>query len=131
MFDINKYGMITMNRGDSWQTEIFVNIGTELQPIGYHLDEGEYVYFGVMEPNQPFEHALIRKRIDMSSASEDMPTGYYNIGFEVEDTEFLMPGHYYYEVKLLRKRKDSEGVVIEDKFDVDTIIPKTKFVIYE
>ena len=106
MFDINKYGMITMNRGDSWQTEIFVNIGTELQPIGYHLDEGEYVYFGVMEPNQPFEHALIRKRIDMSSASEDMPTGYYNIGFEVEDTEFLMPGHYYYEVKLLRKRKD-------------------------
>jgi len=129
MFDINKYGMITMNRGDTWNTQIFVNVGTELVPIGYTLKDNEYVYFGVMEPNQSFEHALIRKRIDKNDAVVDekgeLEVGYYNIGFKVEDTEFLMPGHYYYEVKLLRHDEDTGENL------VDTIIPKTKFVIYE
>ena len=123
MFDINRYGMITMNRGDTWDTEIYVNVGTELQPIPYTLKEDEYVYFGVMEPNQPFEFALIRKRISREDACED--TGFYRIKFDVKDTECLMPGRYYYEVKLLRKDEETG----DDK--VDTIIPRTKFVIYE
>lgn len=130
MFDINRYGMITMNRGDTWDTQIFVNIGTELLPWPYQLGINDYVYFGVMEPNQPFEHALIRKRIDKDdnidpATGEPLDAGYYNIKFDVKDTEFLMPGTYYYEVKLLRHNETTD----EDK--VDTIIPKTKFVIYE
>lgn len=124
MFDISRNGIITMSRGDTWKTEIFVNVGTELVPIGYTLKENEYLYFGLMEPNQPFEVALIRKRIDRTAVVEG-DAGYYKINFEVEDTEHLLPGTYYYEVKLLRIDEDTGGNLI------DTIIPRTKFVIYE
>lgn len=123
MFDITRNGIITMNRGDTWKTKIYVNVGTELDPQPCTLGSNDFIYFGVMEPNQPFDFALVRKKYDESSAAED--EGWYNIGFDVEDTENLLPGTYYYEVKLLRARDGS------DKVDVDTIIPRTKFVIYE
>ena len=128
MFDISRNGIITMSRGDTWETEIFVNLGTELLPWGYDLQEGEYLYFGVMEPNQPFEIALIRKRIDMNDKGDGQ--GYYKIRFESKDTIALLPGNYYYEVKLQHFKKDaSTGEILGT--DVDTIIPRTKFVIYE
>ena len=127
MFDITRNGIITMNRGDTWKTKIYVNVGTELDPHGYPLKSNDYLYFGVMEPNQPFDRALIRKRYDASSAvgPSEEDEGWYWIEFDVEDTEKVLPGTYYYEVKLLRARDDP------DKVDIDTIIPKTKFVIYE
>ena len=130
MFDITRNGIITMNRGDTWETEIFVNLGTTLDPHGYSLKEDEYLYFGVMEPNQPFDVALIRKRYDMNDATPGEPDGYYTIRFEIEDTVKLLPGAYYYEVKLKHFRRDKQtGEIIGT--DVDTIIPRTKFVIYE
>jgi len=124
MFDISRNGIITMSRGDTWSTQIFVNLGTELVPIGYDLKEGEYLYFGLMEPHQPFEFALVRKRLDASDkVGED--AGYYEIRFDSKDTVALLPGTYYYEVKLARI-EDETGKEL-----IDTIIPRTKFVIYE
>ena len=130
MFDITRNGIITMNRGDTWKTEIFVNLGTTLDPYGYPLGDNDYLYFGVMEPNQPFDFALIRKRYDKTDATPGEPDGYYTIRFDVEDTEKLLPGSYYYEVKLLREELDDQQEPT-GKYLVDTIIPRTKFVIYE
>lgn len=128
MFDISRNGIITMARGDTWTTQIFVNLGTELVPYGYELQEGEYLYFGVMEPNRPFEVALIRKRYDMTDATPDAIKGTYDVRFESKDTVALLPGTYYYEVKLKRLIKNGDLIVGEE---IDTIIPRTKFVIYE
>lgn len=134
MFDITRNGIITMNRGDTWNTEIFVNLGTTLDPQPGTLGPNDFIYFGVMEPNQPFDFALVRKRYDESDAAKDeeghVKQGFYKIRFDVEDTEKLLPGTYYYEVKLLREELDDEQVPT-GKYLVDTIIPRTKFVIYE
>lgn len=129
MFDINRNGIITMNRGDSWNTEIYVNVGTSLQPEPCVLGDEDYIYFGVMEPNQPFEFALIRKRFGKDDAGES-GAGFYKIWFTSKDTVALLPGTYYYEVKVKRVVRDEDsGEIVEEK--IDTIIPKTKFVIYE
>ena len=134
MFNINSNnGMIVMTRADTWETSIFVNIGTKIDPVAYELKDEDILYFGVMEPNQPFDDALICKKItkkdiahedDEKESSAEMP-GYYNIKFKSEDTEYLLPGLYYYEIKLLRPGQDGES----DK--IDTIVRKTKFIIME
>lgn len=123
MFHISKNGYITMSRGDTWSTQIFVNLGTELEPSGYALKENEYLYFGLMEPGQPFEFALIRKRFSAEDAVPDT-VGYYNISFDYKDTQELLPGVYYYQVKLQRFDEDGRELV-------DTIISKTKFIIVD
>ena len=114
MFDINGNGIITVSRGDSFTINTSINIGTLLVPVYYTLEEGDKVYFALMEPNQPFEHALVRKVFTKEDQDKDLDVV---MNFSSDDTEFLMPGVYYYMVKLQR------GDL------VDTIITKTKFVI--
>ena len=61
MVTISNNGFITLNRGDSFSVPLFINGGSELVPIRYSLSahpETE-IYFGVMEPGQPFENAII------------------------------------------------------------------------
>ena len=115
MFDISPNGIVIVNRGDTFSIDVFVNIGTLLFPIQYVLNEDDKVYFALMEPNQPFEHALIRKVFTKDNLDEGNNVV---MDFKPEDTEFLLPGLYYYQVKLVR----STG-------EVDTIIQKTKFII--
>ena len=126
MFDISKNGIITISRGDNFTLNTFINIGTQLEPIQYILKEEDKVYFALMEPHQPFEHALIRKVYTQEDEDED-----HNISmnFTSEDTEFLMPGNYYYMIKLARYIPSESGE--EEKYLVDTIISKTKFIIID
>lgn len=120
MFDISGNGIITLTRGDSFSLDVFVNLGTKLQPIQYVLQPGDKLYFALMEPNQSFEHALIRKEFTNENLDED---DYVVMDFSSEMTEFLMPGQYYYMIKLVR--------TIDDKQIVDTITSKTKFFIVD
>ena len=122
MFDISGNGIITLSRGDSFTLEVYVNLGTELEPVEYRLGYGDSLYFALMEPNQPFEHALIRKEYTQDDVNEE---GLVVMKFQAEDTEFLMPGNYYYMIKLARPGEESGEVL------VDTIISKTKFVIID
>ena len=39
MFEISNEGNITLNRGDSFKTPIFINKGTEIEPNRYELTE--------------------------------------------------------------------------------------------
>lgn len=127
MFDISNNGIISINRGDSFTLDVFINLGTCIEPIQYQLQPGDKVYFALMEPNQSFEHALMRREFTNVDLDED---DFVSMKFDSEQTEYLLPGTYYYTVKLARAEESSESGE-ETKYTVDTIIPKTKFVIIE
>lgn len=127
MFEISRNGIITINRGDSFSLDVFINVGSILEPIQYVLKPGDSVYFALCEPNQPFEHALIRREFTNADLDEDDKV---IMNFSPEQTEFLLPGTYYYTVKLRRLEKLGESGE-ENEYSVDTIISKTKFVIVE
>ena len=118
MFNISNNGIITVNRGDTFTLNVFVNVGTKLFPVQYVLQEGDNLYFALCEPNQPFEDALIRKVFTHTDVDEK---GNVVMKFDSEMAEFLLPGTYYYTIKLVKASDES----------VTTIITKTKFVIIE
>ena len=120
MFTIDQDNAIRMSRGDSLYFSVFLNTGTTLQPQRYTLGTGDILYFAVMEPNQKFENALIKK----SYTSEDKKNenGDTIIEFTPEDTENVISGMYYYTVKLQRFKD-------ETSYSVDTVIPKRRFII--
>ncbi len=123
MFNIAFNGIITVNRGDSFSFPLTINFGTSLDPLNYGLGELDKVYFAVMEPNQPFETALIKKvftRADVNENNEIM------IKFKPKDTLCVLPGKYYYQIKLQRFNSNDP-----EDYDVDTVIDKTQFFILE
>ena len=142
MLSISQNGIISMSKGDSWKTSIFINLGTALEPSPYNLEEGDHVYFGVMEPNQPFKDALVCKKLGAADRTpkageeedadgDGFVDGYVDLYFDGKDTEHLIPGIYYYEVKLLRPAADKGALERGITESVDTIIPRTKFIIME
>lgn len=123
MFNIAFNGIITVNRGDSFTLPLALNYGTNLDPYRYTLSDSCVVYFAVMEPNQPFEEALIRKRYTAEDADAD---GNIIIKFKPQDTQCVLPGKYYYQVKLQRFNSTNA-----EDYEVDTIVDKTLFYILE
>ena len=123
MFNIAFNGIITINRGDSFSFPLVLNMGTTLNPSKYFLDEHAFIYFAVMEPNQPFENALIKKKYTVHDVDE---YGNVLIKFRPQDTQCVLPGKYYYQVKLQRFNSDDP-----EDYEVDTVIDKTLFYITE
>ena len=118
--------IIVMTRGDTY--EFNLNMTDE---SGEYLLQGEDVlYFGIMDPGQPFEQALVRKRFTV----EDLDAiGTLSIVLDPEDTLDLLPGKYFYSVKLHMDHDELDynthlptGVRIDK---IVTIIGKTKFII--
>jgi len=126
MFEITNNDIIKINRGDSFSLNVFINVGTCIEPAQYVLQPNDRVYFALMEPNQPFEHALIRREFTVEDLDEDDNV---DMNFDSEQTEYLLPGTYYYMVKLVRKEETEDPEKLNTI--VDTIIPKTKFIISE
>lgn len=120
MFSINR-NIIQMNRGDDTDIVLQINTGTALRPIQCTIEEGEAVYFGVMSPNQKWEEAIIRKKLTSENVDED---GNIFLHLDSSDTENVMPGTYYYMVKAYIKDEHL------DKYVINTVINKTKFIIW-
>lgn len=116
MVEVNNVNIISVNRGDSFSVSLLINAGTELEPIPYHLKDEDKLYVGVMTTGSTFENALIKKRFN----KENMIGDNVIISFTPEDTVNLLPGKYYYQVKLLTS--DDE---------VNTVIGKTPFIIID
>lgn len=123
MFNISYNGIITVNRGDSFKIPLLLNLGTSLEPIRYSVNNTTFVYFAVMEPNQPFENALIRKKYTAADVDEN---GNIMIRFKPQDTQCVLPGKYYYQVKV-----QTVNPLDPDDYTVDTVIDKTLFFILE
>lgn len=122
MFNISNSGIVTVNRGDSFQFPITLNVGSSLDKSEYTLCDTDVLYLGIMEPNQPFETALIRKKFTFEDLDKD---NNIVIRFWPEDTVCVLPGKYYYQVKLQTIDQKT------GKYDVTTVIDKTLFYIQE
>lgn len=122
MFNISESGIVTVNRGDSFKFPITIQVGDILTPKRYELQPGDVLYLGIMEPNQPFEVAIVRKKL---TYEESVKQGSISFRFWPEDTSCLLPGKYYYQVKI--ETLDQET----NRLDVETVIEKTLFYIQE
>ena len=89
MFNVSYNGIITVNRGDSFTAVMALNAGNELNPIEYEMTPDSFVYFAVMEPNQPFEDAILKKKLDIDDMNDN---GDIVIQFKPQDTQCLLPG---------------------------------------
>lgn len=119
-------GIITMNRGDTFYMPLRINYGDKFNPKYYTLDpEKDTIFFALEEYNQPFEFALIRKTYDANDLDEE---GNVIIQFSSENTQYLLPGEYYYEIKLRHLENVNQD---DEKEFIDTIVPRRKFIILE
>lgn len=121
MFNISNNGIISITRGDSASAPLFLNQGTEYNPVRYRIKDLDAIYLAVMEPNQCFEHAILKQVYTRDNLNEE---GDVVIRFRPEDTENLIPGKYYYQIKAKFNRDDGQD-------DVNTVVQKTEFWIEE
>ena len=117
--------IITLTRGDTETITFKTNIGSGVEPKYYELTEKDILYFGLMEPNQKFEDAILKKRINYETFKHY--NNEYVLKFTSSDTEDLLPGTYYYQIKLFIE-SDPENYGNESIY---TIVPKTKFFILD
>lgn len=112
--------IIVLNRGDSYSFDL--TIADITNDGDYTLSNDDALYFGIMDPNQPFENALIKKKFTADDVNGD---GTITIDIKPDDTIDLIPGLYYYCIKL-------HQVNAEENIDnVYTVINKTKFIILD
>jgi len=121
VFYIADNGIIKLHAGDSGNFHFQINIGSTINPQPYALQANDKIYFSVMEPNQPFELGVLRKILTVDDLIDETTI---NIQFITEDTERLIPGIYYYEMKLVL-------IDNEENTHYYTICPKTKFYILD
>ena len=113
-------GIITMNRGDTFYMPLRINIGTKIAPTYYEITSADTIYFAIEEYNQPFEFALVRKMFTIEDKDEN---GDVIIKLKSDDTSHILPGEYFYEIKLRHDEENNEVI--------DTIVPRRKFIILE
>lgn len=116
MFRVGSTRIIEMTRGDSFMYPLFINMGTEMNPERYLLKAGDVVYFALMEPNQRFEDAILKKVYTVED--EETPEGDLIIKLDSSDTEHLLPGKYFYTIKM----QISDSIL-----PIQTIIDKKEF----
>lgn len=96
---MNEFGkIISLVRGDTLTQSIYLNQGTPLYPIRYTLSGEDKLYLAIMEPNQRFEDAILKKSFNANS--EKTGDGDLIITLNSSDTENLLPGLYYYTIKM-------------------------------
>lgn len=118
LYLIKKDKVITMNRGDYLSLKIELKSGKFPHEEKYSVQEDDIIFFGLMEPNQPFERAILKKELGYDDY--DIEGGTLKVVLNPEDTIELVPGTYYYQIKVLYR--DEAGIT-----HVDTVVQKTKF----
>lgn len=121
--------IIVMNRGDTYEFDLTISTEDDLG-ARYKLQGNDAIYFGIMDPGQPFEIALVRKKFTVNDTDAE---GNLSIVIHPEDTLDLYPGKYFYAIKLHQDHDEVNeetgeytGVHINK---VRTIINKTKLII--
>ena len=120
--------IIVITRGDSLEFKLApITLGEYLK---YELKGDDTLYFGLMDPGQPFEEALVRKvyTVDDFATIED-----FVLELDPEDTLDLLPGKYFYALKLHIDHTEAgtpETNYLPTEIDkVITLVNKTKFII--
>ena len=110
---------LKMNRGDSYSIPLTINEGTKLDFQQYQLRQFDKIYIGIMEPNQSFENAIIRKVITILSPTDEYGRPLFQL--EPIDTEYLLTGKYFIEIKIVQKQNNKDIVT--------TLLPLREFFI--
>lgn len=111
-------GFMCLHRGDTFKIPLIIKqCGIENYIQNYIQNHSNITfYFGLLESNQKFEDAVIRKILTSEDINEE---NNLILEFKSSDTEFLLPGKYYYTIKA------------ESDSGIDTVIPRTDFLILE
>ena len=125
MASLSKNKIITMNRADTFKFPFYIAIGSAVNYVLYDMVPGDKLYFAVLEPHQKWEDALIKKTYTYEDYDEENHREM--IRFDPEDTEYVKHEKYYYQVKLYRPSEN----VLDGYEAIDTLIPRTKFIILE
>ena len=127
MLTIDTNGIISINRGDTANIPIYINITQDkLTLVRYSLTENDVLYVCVAEPLQKWEDALIKKVYASDDLNENGDVVFH---LDTLDTEYLAPGIYCYEAKLVTY--DNRQVADRKILSVSTVVPRKKFVIVE
>ena len=97
---IERNDVITLTRGDYFERDFKFYNGKFPNEHPLILNEGDIIFFGLMDPHMHFEHALIKKEFNNESVSDK---GVFKLVLDSEDTLDLVAGTYYYSIKLLTK----------------------------
>ena len=122
---MTKNNMIVLNRGDTYEFDLTIDDDTSVDGR-YHIQGDDTIYFGIMDPHQSFEEALVKKRFTTDDADSN---GNLSIVIEPEDTLDLLPGLYYYSVKIHLQHENihpETGEILGFVDKVHTVINKTK-----
>ena len=117
MYTISRERIISMHRGDSFRVPLFINAGDKWHMVRYILSYDDEVCLSICEPDKPFERGIIRQiytKKDLNDKGDVM------VNIRSDETEDLVPGLYYLEIKV----KLTNGKIW-------TIFPKRKFYIDE
>ena len=117
---ISKLGILNLTRGDDCIFYGELRDGDNLDFERYIMHENDEIYFGIMEPNQPFENAIVRKKLGKANIKDD---NILVLEISSLDTINLIPGMYYYQFKLNR--------FTENGFKINTLNPKSLLYIEE
>lgn len=91
---------LEMTRGDTFVLPLPLNRGSREYFEKHELTDNEYIYIGIMKPNQPFENASIRCMLDKDSEKDSQ--GNCVMRLSSEHTVNMNPGKYYLTVKFVR-----------------------------
>ena len=108
MYQVLDNGIITLSRGDTFNYVFSLKDDIKGKPI--ELTEDDTIYFGICEPNQLWENAIVRKICEKLIVDNEY-TGEYKISLESIDTEYLYPGKYYYSIKLRQIDENDNEIV--------------------
>ena len=117
---VKKNNMISMIRGDSFRHKFKLETGRFPRKKKMVLNDGDLIYFGIMYPNDYFEHCIVKKECTIDDLNSE---GDLIVTLDPEDTVMLYPGTYYYEIKLLHSSS-------EDTY-LNTLVQKTRFTILD
>jgi len=149
VIDVKPNKIIKLYRGDTF--ELYFDIPT-WDYKEYQIKDNDNIYFGVMEPNTFFEDALIKKVYNEIVEEYETvnriqipiniykPTGdiiaikddknqiiKYCVKLTSEDTENVLPGIYYYSIKLHEEHLEDGKLIDRTR----TVIKNTKFIILD
>lgn len=116
MASISNNGIITLQRGDCFRAPIYINLGSKSFPEYYELNDYDTIYISICEPSKEFEDGIIKRVI--TKEQFDLEKHAWLI-LNSEDTVNLLPGTYYYEIK----------IKLYDNLSVFTVVPRRKFII--
>jgi len=122
MYLIKKNNIITLTRGDYLEFPLCLTVGEFPDKEIYELEDSDVVFFGLTFPHQPFEKAILKKEYTKDDLDEN---NNLIIKLLPEDTIRLLPGNYYYSVKILYHDE------VDNISKIDTIIDKTKFILVD